>query len=133
MKLLIATQGKITELYFNPEDHQAILARCQAAQKQWANQLVGFFINNSNNTRYAAISIKGNDGVIESMEYVDIDTNKPEFTISDEFLSNLSVKPEQAEISLREFEPILTEILTAPIKARRWEVYPAITERYQAH
>ena len=131
MKLLIISNETISTYYFNPQDAQNILKRCHDAGKQWSNALVGFFINMQNNTHFAAINVKDQNGVIESMEYVDIERNKPEFPISNDFLTLLSTKPPQTEISLAEFEPILSEILSAPIKARKWEVYPEINQHHQ--
>jgi hypothetical protein len=131
MKLLIINNNLVTHYYFNQQDAQTILSRCQAAGKQWSNNLVGFTLTSTNQTTFAAINIIGNDGVVESMEYVDIDTGKPEFTINNDLLIKLSKNESQTEISLTEFESILTEILTAPVKARRWEVYPEVNHRYQ--
>lgn len=131
MKLLIINPTNIAEYYFNQEDAQAIISRCGAAGKQWSQNLVGFFISTLNNEHYLAINVKDNDGTIESMEYVNIDTNKPEFVISSEWVSNLTKNGSSTEINLAEFEPILAEILIAPVRARRWEVYPQVNTIHQ--
>ena len=130
MKLLLANHNGISVYFFNKLDTEMILTRCRAAGKQWTDMLQGFLINLS--AGYVAISIKGDDGVIESMEYVDIETNKPEFTISENFTRYLSAKEQNSEISLHEFEPILNNILSAPVRARRFEVYPEVSKQYAA-
>lgn len=128
MKLLVINDTGVHAYNFNKIDSDTIAARCKAAGKLWSSILQGFVINTRKN--YAAITIRANDGVIESMEYIDIDSNQPEFSISDSFLNFLARKDSHTDIPLDEFEPVLREIISAPTKARRWEVYKEISEHY---
>ncbi len=130
MKLIIVNQTEITPYFFNKTDSQLIKDRCQAVGKQWSEHLLGFFINLSDQDAYAAITVKAEDGVIECMEYIDIDRGKPEFTISQDLISKLRASTANNEVKLSDFEPILSEILGAPMKARKWEVYPEINQHY---
>lgn len=130
LKLIHVTPTSKQAYYFNEADSQLMLTRCKQAGKQWSHALLGFFINVNNDYQYAAITIKGQDGIIESMEYVDIDTNKPEFVISPDLLAFLQTQPANSEIPLSEFESLFEEIIVASVKARRWEVYPEVSRHY---
>ena len=130
MKLLLITSTGIKAFRFNPSDSKRMTSLCSDAGKQWASHMVGFFIYASNDGTYVATTIKGQDGAIESMEYRDIESNKPEFNIHDDFLAHLASQEPHAEIALNEFEAIFNDILRAPGKVRRWEVYPEVSAHY---
>ena len=130
MKLILINDTDINVYHFSSADSQIIKTRCKAAEKDWTNQMLGFFINTTADHTYAAVTIKGSDGIVESMEYRDIERNTPEFVINDDLLSYLFTKKAYTEVSLDAFEPLLAEILYAPKKARRWEVYAEISKAY---
>ena len=130
MKLILISNVGIQPYCFNKDDSQKIIALCKNADKQWSESLLGFFINTISLNPYVAITIKNAEGEIESMEYVDIDTQKPEIFIDNHFVSSLIKKDINAEIDFAEFEPILKEIVAAPLKARKWEIYHEITKQY---
>lgn len=130
MKLILISNVGIQPFCFNKNDSQKIVALCKGAEKQWSESLLGFFINTISLNPYVAITIKNSDGEIESMEYVDIDTQKPEIMIDNSFVSSLIKKDINAEVNFAEFEPILKEIVAAPLKARKWEIYHEITKQY---
>jgi hypothetical protein len=130
MKLLLINKTSIKVYRFNPSDCQIIAQRCRDRDKKWSPGLIGFFINIANDMPYAAVTIKGSDGIIESMEYVDIERDKPEFIINNDFLAYLASQESDSEIPLKEFESTFNDILLSPMKARRWEVYPDVSKLY---
>lgn len=129
LKLIYNNGSSISEYSFSHVDSSAIITKCKQSGKQWSDKLVGFFINNTPTNSYAAIAIKGDDHVIECMEYRDIETSNPEFIIDTSFLAHLSGTEPYSELSLAAFESTFFHILAAPSKARRWEVYPEINKR----
>lgn len=128
LKLILAAKDSIRYFIFGEEESAAIITRCKMANKQWYDSLVGFLINVTQDKHYAAINIRGNDGVVETMEYVNLETDIPEFAIDENLLKSLNDISAQSEISLSIFEPVLQQMLIAPIRARRWEVYPEINK-----
>lgn len=132
MKFITLTASGIRTFFITPEDSRQISARCQQAGKQWASGLLGFFVNMTTPAPYAAVTIQTGDGAIECMEYIDVDRQTPEFSPSDALLQFLNTQTDGSELPLREFESLFNEILLAPMKARRWEVYPVINQQYQA-
>lgn len=133
LKLILLNGSEPKIFYFNETESKAIMSCCESAGKQWSQYLLGFFINNNENRQYVAITVKDVDGTIESMEYIDIEKNQPEFDVSEDFLAYVSQVDNFAEISLVPFDPILQNIIHAPVKARNWHVYPTISQYYVAN
>ena len=128
MKLIVLDNNGLTAHQFNQSDSNMIMQRCQIAGKQWYQNLLGFFINTVKRT--VAITVRDHEGTIETMEYIDMESGQPEFYVQDQFSDYLSKRDIGVKMSLSSFEPVLQTILTAPVKARRWEVYPELNRYY---
>lgn len=129
LHLLFVTPSSQKVFYFTDNDAQLIIQQCMHAGKKWAEQLVGFTINSATPDAYAAINVKSNDKLIDSMEYRHMESGKSEFELNQDWLTMLAAKDDNSFIAIEDFK-LLAEILIAPIQARKWQAYEVVNQRF---